>query len=206
MKQKSNYVKLTELLRSVGNEAFVDCYDIVKKNYTGNKMAVKQALIQHGLKNGKRYSYGTLTTKVSHVCSIFKHGWEYEALRICGAPLPEDAVEIPFEIMHNVPAPIKKPRKTKTKTTASTDTKTTKKRRSRALDKTKYTYNKSVISTIEKLYERIGREFDKSAAKYGKPRVNSRKSKSTLLSLEIKSLKSEIERLKKELAAAKKSA
>lgn len=100
--------------------------------------------------------------------------------------------------------PIRRPRRILFRKPTQKRTKKKKKRRpAKPVDRNKYSSNKTVITNIIKLQDRINRAFDKLAKQYGTPHANTNKQKMQKLALENKTLKNEIETLKAELEKLK---
>ena len=173
-----DYGKLTELLRGIGKGTFVANYEVIAKNYNGNRNVIKKQIAEYGIKTtGKPYTENVITSKTSKSCVIFKKGWNKEALKLCGVD------DIPLNVSEKKTREAKNTVKDKHK----------KRQKNRQPDKSKYSSNKSVISNIKKLYAKIGREVEKMISKYGENTEE----------YSILQIKAENERLKKELEAEK---
>ena len=200
MKTTIDHVKLTKLLASIGKGTFIACFDVIKNNYNGDRNAIKEAITQYALKTtGKEYTYTSLTTKSTCSCTIFKNGWEIEALRICGIKIPEEPVKI---VSHEPTAVQRKANQSQTASSA----KKPKKRPSRAVDRTVFTANKKVITNIYRMFDKIGKIVDREARKYGTLNANFKRAKAINLDQENHKLKKQIAELKAELERLKESA
>lgn len=185
----ADYLAINTLLRGIGKSTFVACYKVVAQNYNGNREVIKKFIADYGLRTtGQPYSYNVIQSKTSKSCTIFKNGWQKEALKLCG--VSDNSEEFSVAEKNTVADNAKKMSKPASRVKAADKNK--KKPQKSRLDKSKYTSNKNVVSDMKRVYGKIGRAIEKILDKYGVQGEN-------ITDYKISTLKSENARLRKEL-------